>query len=107
MCLCGGLAIKCDKRKKEQRSESIFIVTNVKSTLAKGEVKMKEGRWKRTYWEHMLWEVHVTSQKTIQIFVFCVLEIQLWVRALEAKLPQEKIILIDATFAFNRNVAVD
>lgn len=37
--------------------------------------------------------------KNTQGFVFCILELRSWVRALEAKLPQEKIIRTDATLA--------
>lgn len=73
------------------------------------EVNVKECCWKRTNQEHTLWEGvgYMLLFKNIQVFVFRVLEIRSWVRALEAKLPQEKIIRIDATLALSRNVAVD
>lgn len=68
-----------DKGTKEQEIESIFIVTNFKSTLAKREVKITEGWLTGTNGEYMLWEGvgYMVLLKNIQIFVFCVLEIKL------------------------------
>ena len=67
-CMCVVVAVNCDKRIKEQGSESIFIATNVKSTLAKQEVKMKECCWKRTNQEHALGRsrLHVTSKNIMK-----------------------------------------
>lgn len=69
-------------------------MTNIKSTLAKGKVKIKKKTdGQEQIGEHMLWEGlgSLIHQKNIEVSFFCVLEIRVWVKALKGKLSQEKL----------------